>query len=110
MINELTGNKDHNPLPDFVEEFAQFFLNKIDKIREQFVSSPTYHAKNKNVPKLDSFTAIPETNLYKLIMEMAAKLCELDTIPTKLLQKSSQTLHANCNQNNKPVTEYRTIS
>ena len=42
LINELTGNKDHNPLPtakldkDLAEEFAQFFLNKIEKIREQF--------------------------------------------------------------------------
>ena len=47
LINELTGNKDHNPLPAaklnkvLAEEFAEFFLNKIEKIREQFESSPT---------------------------------------------------------------------
>ena len=79
LINELTGNKDHNPLPtakldkDLAEEFAQFFINKIEKVREQFESSPTYHAKNKNMPKLDSFTAISETNRYKLINEMPTK-------------------------------------
>ena len=37
LINELTGNKDHNSLPeaksdkDLAEDFAQFFLNKIEK-------------------------------------------------------------------------------
>ena len=55
LINELTGNKDHNLLQaaksdkDLAEEFAQFFLNKIAKIREKFKSSPTYHTKNKDV-------------------------------------------------------------
>ena len=39
LSNELTGNKDHNPLPvakldkDLAEEFAQVFLNKIEKIK-----------------------------------------------------------------------------
>ena len=48
LVNELTGNKDQNPLPeakskkDLAEEFAQFFLNKIGKIREQFETLPTY--------------------------------------------------------------------
>ena len=79
LINELAGNKDQNPLPvaksdkDLAEEFAQFFLNKIEKIREQFESSPTYHTNNKDVPKLDNFTAMLETNLYKCIMEMPTK-------------------------------------
>ena len=42
LVNELTGNKDQNPHPqansnkDLAEEFAQFFLNKIGKIRQQF--------------------------------------------------------------------------
>ena len=47
LVNELPGNKDQKPVPEaksdnnLVEEFAQFFLNKIEKIREQFVTLPT---------------------------------------------------------------------
>ena len=35
----------------------------------------------------NSFTAVSDTNLYKLIMKMPTKLFELHTIPTKLLKK-----------------------
>ena len=34
---------------------------------------PTYSINNKDVPKLEKFTILSETNLYKLIMEMTTK-------------------------------------
>ena len=114
LINELAGNKDQNSLPasksDLAEEFAQFFLNKIERIREQFESSPTYHTNNKDVPQLDNFTTMSETNLYKLIMEMPTKSMWNRYDSNKIAQKSSQALHAHSNQNHKPITEYRKIT
>ena len=92
LVNEITGNKDQNPLSeaksdkDLADEFAQFF-NKIEKIREQFESLPTYGINNKDVPKLEKFATLSEKNLYKLIMEMPTKLCEIGIIPTKLLKR-----------------------
>ena len=93
LINELAGNKEQNSLPgaksdkDLAEGFAQFFLKQIEKIREPFEFSPTYHIHNKDMPKLDNFTTMSETTLYKLIIEMPTKSCEIHTIPTKLLKK-----------------------
>ena len=80
QINELAGNKDENPLPeaksykDLVEKIAQFFLSKIEKIREQFESSPTYNINNKDVPKLDKFIPVNFKRFsYHLVIENDAK-------------------------------------
>ena len=94
---------------DLAEEFTMFFLNKIKKLSEQFESSTTYHTNNKDVPNLDNFTTMLETNLYKLIMEMPTKSCKIDTIPTKLLKKVLKHCITPSNQNHKPITEYRKI-
>ena len=37
--------------------------------------------------KLEKSATLSETNLYKLIMEMATKSFEIDIIPTKLLKR-----------------------
>ena len=94
LVNELTGNMDHNPLPEaksdknLAEEFAQYFLNKIEKkIREQLETLPTYSINNKYVPKIEKFASLFETNLYKLIIEMATKSCKIDIIPTNPLKR-----------------------
>ena len=69
LVNELTGNKNQNPLPQAksnkepAEEFAQFFHNKIEKIREQFETLTTYSINNKDMPKLEKFATLSETNL-----------------------------------------------
>ena len=79
LVNELTGNKEQNPLPeaksdkDLAQEFAQFFLNKTGKITEQFETLQTYSINNKDLPKLEKSATLSETNLYKLIIEMAMK-------------------------------------
>ena len=80
-------------------------------MREQFETLPTYSINNKHVPKLEKFATLSETNLYKLIMEMAMKSCEIDIILTKLL-KSAQALHTHFNQNHKsnPLTQENSMN
>ena len=47
------GNRTQNPLPpnktdeELAEDFAKFFLSKIEKIREQFIKTPAYKPANK---------------------------------------------------------------
>ena len=56
LVCELTGTKIENPLPDNVadtkldEDFADFFMNKIDTIRQSLKDFPTHKPKRKNVP------------------------------------------------------------
>ena len=50
-LNSILGNKDENPLPtgttnsQLAEDFTDFFLNKINKIRERFTNIPAYQHK-----------------------------------------------------------------
>ena len=66
-----------NPTPEgkmdaqLPEEFASFFLEKIEKIRLQFQNTDEY---------------IPEVNTSVPMLSMKNKTCELDTIPTNLLK------------------------
>ena len=45
-LNGILGNEDENPLPmvttdsQLAEEFIDFFLNKIERIREEFTKTP----------------------------------------------------------------------
>ena len=89
---KLAGNNDHNSLPeaksdtDLAEEFAQFFLNKIEILTEQFKSSQTYHTNKKDVPKLEFYNYVRDQAIQAHYGD-ANKSCEIDTIPTKLLRK-----------------------
>ena len=48
MVNKLTGSNTHNPLPlsrmseETAEDFAEFFLNEINKIQQLFMGIPPY--------------------------------------------------------------------
>ena len=56
LINKLTGNTIKNPLPpnktdeELADDFAKFFLSKIEKIRESFTNTPVYKAIHHNTP------------------------------------------------------------
>ena len=53
---------------ELAENFAQFFKQKIDKIRNQYKYIPQY-----KTPTLKSFATITENDLLKLIMDMQQK-------------------------------------
>ena len=89
----ILGNKNENPLPTGItdsqpaEDFADFFLNKINKIREAFINIPAYQPKQINTPKLKKFTPITQSQLAKIIKVMPTKTCQLDVISTDKLKK-----------------------
>ena len=48
LVNKLTGSIAQNPLPpnktdeELAEDFAGYFLSKIEKIRDTFTNTPPY--------------------------------------------------------------------
>ena len=92
MFNKITGCNKPKPLPDalnnkeLAENFAQFFKQKTDKIRNKSTDIPQYKVPPRKTPIFKSFTTTTENDLLKLIMDMATKSCESDIIPTKLLK------------------------
>ena len=69
------------------EEFATFFLEKIDRIRDRFKGIAPYQPRQLETPQLEKFTLISSRQLEKTIHRMKPKTCALDLIPTSRLQE-----------------------
>ena len=65
------------------EEFTEFFIDKIDKIHQQF----HYISETNDIPQLRKFNPVTESNVEEIINSMHSKSCELDAIPTPLLKR-----------------------
>ena len=82
-----------NPPPDsfsddqLAEDFANFFMGKIDKIRENLVHHSDYVPNKKHGIDITNFRPFSEDEVSSLIGELNTKSCELDTIPTSLIKK-----------------------
>ena len=93
IVNKLLGNITENPLPpnktdeELAEDFAKFFLSKIEKIREKFINMPAYKPAQHDTPKFASFHPLTETEVCTVIMNMKNKHCELDIILTSTLKQ-----------------------
>ena len=68
------------------EEFSNYFIEKIDTIRDSLDDKPLYCPENRAVPDMD-FTSLSENELRKIINDLASKSCENDIIPTKILKR-----------------------
>ena len=93
LLNNILGNNNENWLlkgttdSRLAEKFTDFFLEKINKIREGFTNIPPYQPKERYTPKLKNLTTITQDQLGKTIKEMPTKSCQLDVIPTDKLKK-----------------------
>ena len=93
MVNTLTGTSSENPLPnhtsdkDLAEEFADFFMDKIQKIRDNLTGYPTYEPTKKITTRLAEFRPFEQTEVKKIIFSMKSKSCKLDALPTRLLKQ-----------------------
>ena len=92
MVNTLKGTSLNNPLPnhannkDLAEVFAGFFMDKIQKIRDNLTENPIYKPTRKSIPSLAEFRPFNQMEVKKIILSMKTKSCELDAIPMKLLK------------------------
>ena len=92
IINTLTGSKPENPMPEcdndqqLADEFAEFFAEKIDRIRSDLDHYLEYIPEHKDVPVIDKFLPIDQEEITKTIFSMETKHCELDSIPMSVLK------------------------
>lgn len=96
IVKDLSKKTKETPLPaheskeDLANEFGNYFIEKIDKIRENFSSIEgfdKYDIREFDIPPLDSFKPISTDDVKKLIMKSPTKSCILDPIPTTLLKE-----------------------
>ena len=87
------GTSSNNPVPnhtsdkDLAEVFADFFMNKIQKIGDNPTENPTYKPTGKCISRLADFRKFNQTEVKKIILSMRTKSCKLDVLPTKLLKE-----------------------
>ena len=92
-LDSILGNKNENQLPtgttdsELAEDFADFFLNKMDRIRKELTNIPAYQPNEIDTPKLRNFTPITQSHLEKTIKAMPTNSCQLDVIPTDKVKK-----------------------
>ena len=61
IINNITGTKEDNPMPpgdsdmEIAQSFAEYFVEKIDKIRDKFEYVPPYSPPVEDIPKFSKF-------------------------------------------------------
>ena len=71
------------------EDFADFFMDKIQKIRDAQDHHPTYKPVYTTAHcKMDSFEKMSEDDEERIIKKIQTKSCESDVLPTDLLKKS----------------------
>ena len=93
LVVYLTGTATKNPLPpgktdnQLAEDFAKFFMNKIQTIRDNLADHPLYKPEPTNILKFDTFKKLSEEDVRKLISKMKTKSCELDVLPTHILKE-----------------------
>ena len=93
LIRYLTGTTTSNPLPpslsdeELVNEFADYFMNKIQSIRDNLDTNPKYSASPGNTQNFSAFEPLSTRDVTKIIFGMKTKSCEINSIPTKLLKE-----------------------
>ena len=94
VIYNMTGKHSINPLPDsdsdteLADKFAYFFINKIGVIRGQLNEYPKYDLRvNAKAISMtpNKFNPMSPEDIMLIIKSMASKSCELDVVPTTLL-------------------------
>ncbi len=95
VVDKLLHRNSQTPLPShdsmnvLVDQFANFFVDKIAKIRESLNQSQATHRQagpRPHVPTLSEFPAVTEEYVKKLITGGAAKSCMLDPVPTWIVK------------------------
>ena len=81
------------PLPatlsdeELANDFVDYFMNKIQSIRDSLGTHSKYLAPPGNTPNFSMFEPLSTSNVMEIILDMKTKLCEIDPIPTKLLKE-----------------------
>ena len=94
LASSLMGMKKENQLPEcdskeeLANQFAEFFIAKIQTIRDKLDDLPVYDLKDSSPPKLPNLEPLTNEEVRQIIKEMPAKYCDLDAVPTSILKEA----------------------
>ena len=86
LVSNLTGSKVENPLPeghtnkDLADSFADFFIGKIEKIRNELAQYPKYVPIESDSDEFSDFVPLNEVDIRKIITKSKSTGCELDPL------------------------------
>ena len=92
IVNNILGTNKKKPLPPnndknkLADDFANYFIGKIQKIRHQLDQYDKYIPRHKEIPTLSQFNPVTTEEVARLISSMATKSCKLDAIPASILK------------------------
>ena len=83
--NPLLDRRSNTELAD---SFANFFISKIEKIRENLKHHKLYESTHREVgTRLDKFEPVTESQIKKIVSSLQTKSCELDWCPTQIVKE-----------------------
>ena len=94
----LMGKVKTNILPDssddsaLATEFADFFIEKITKIRDELRHVPRYTPSEGVTSKFSCFTELSQEQTSKLIKSSKPTTCNTDPIPSSIIKENSDIL------------------
>ena len=95
VVTNLSGVRKENLMPPaesdhlLAEEFADFFIEKINKIQEELDQYDLYEPiAAEAITARESYLPLSRLEVKKLVMEMKAKMNELDLLPAKFLKEN----------------------
>ena len=87
-----------HPMKDWQKNLHITSLKKILNIRKLFDGIPNYKPKSNDVPQLNRFSTLSESQLYRIIIKMPSRTCELDKNSYRIPQESTCALYTGNNQ------------
>ena len=93
LMTSLTSKQCERKLPlvksdqDLTEEFATFFQDKIQKIRDKLNDKPKFTTERNDSPSFRCFIPMTKKQVIKTIRTLKSKTCKLDPITTTIFKK-----------------------
>ena len=84
ILHQLTKGQQDNPLPDctsheeLANNFSDFFVKKIEKIRSQFQQSRLYTPTSQKCKNMTQFRPISDEETLKILNNMKKTTCDVD--------------------------------
>ena len=96
-FRSLTKLKEENPMPptespsELPNKLTDFFLNKIQKIREQFHGQNTQKSYHRKCSKFTGFLPLERDEIHNIIKNMNPTTCITDPCNARFLLKFKET-------------------
>ena len=94
LASSLMGTKKENQLSEcdskekLANQFAEFFIAKIQTIRDKLDDLPVYDHKDSSPPKLSSLEPLTDEEVRQMFKAIPSKFCDLDAVPLRILKEA----------------------